>query len=322
MPDRVTILSGVNTGKSATVLGTQPDGKLWVLVDGHNNYMGLRAYGPSSVKVETAAPAPTSPPPAPTPTVVTASPSGVAMPTTEPDGWRRIFEDDFNTPVALGRFPADASKWDAYPVGWRDTSKHGVYDPERVLSVHDGVLDYHCRTEGGTPLVAAPFPRLPTPAVAYQLYGLTFYALDACRITVRRRCDAMLGYKTAWLLWPKSEVWPRDGEIDFPEGDLKPGGSVSAFMHRQGATDGGDQDWFGAGAFDTSWHTYVIEWRKGQSCRFEVDGRSSQTFTSRVPSTAMRYVMQTETELLPAPVPAASVQGHVLVDWITVAVAT
>ena len=41
----------------------------------------------------------------------------------------------------------------------------------------------------------------------------------------------MDGYKVAWLLWPKSGVWPRDGEIDFPEADLI--GTISAFMHRQ-----------------------------------------------------------------------------------------
>ena len=51
---------------------------------------------------------------------------------------------------------------------------------------------------------------------------------------VRFRTGATDGYKLAWLLWPKSSVWPREGEIDFPEGDLvgSIGASVSTERHR------------------------------------------------------------------------------------------
>ena len=63
------------------------------------------------------------------------------------------------------------------------------------------------------------------------------------------------GYKTAWLLWPRSEVWPRDGEIDFPEGDLD--STIHGFVHRQGATSGSDQYAVSTSATYTSWHTAV-----------------------------------------------------------------
>jgi hypothetical protein len=47
---------------------------------------------------------------------------------------------------------------------------------------------------------------------------------------VRFKTDSMHGYKGAWLLWPASEVWPRDGEIDFPEATstLRSGPSCTA----------------------------------------------------------------------------------------------
>jgi beta-glucanase (GH16 family) len=109
------------------------------------------------------------------------------------------------------------------------------------------------------------------------------------------KADAVDGYKVAWLLWPRSGVWPRDGEIDFPEADLN-GGTVSAFMHRQNGTSGSDQDHFGSTTTLKEWHTYAMEW-KPSSCEFFIDGKSIGKSTSRIPNTPMRFVCQNETEL-------------------------
>jgi hypothetical protein len=79
----------------------------------------------------------------------------------------------------------------------------------------------------------------------------------------------------------KSGVWPRDGEIDFSEGDLQ--GSIGAFMHRQNGTSGGDQDGYRTSARFTDWHTAVVEW-KPNFCRFILDGTIVGTSTSRVPT--------------------------------------
>jgi beta-glucanase (GH16 family) len=124
----------------------------------------------------------------------------------------------------------------------------------------------------------------------------------------------MHGYKGAWLLWPASEVWPRDGEIDFPEGDFD--STIWAFMHRQGATAGSDQDWFSTSARWTDWHTAVTEWTPS-SVRFLLDGQVVGTSTSRIPNTPMHWVIQNETTLS-GYVPADSVSGHVLIDWVAV----
>ena len=235
-------------------------------------------------------------PPPPSP----SGPSGVAMPVGDLPGWRQVFTDDFTTNVPLGSFPAAVStKWGAYLEGWKDTSKNGTYSPGRVVSIHDGVLDKYLHSENGVPLVAALTPKLPAN-------------MSAGRYAIRFKADPVPRYKTAWLLWPDSEVWPRDGEIDFPEGDLD--GTIHAFMHRQNGTSGGDQDAYSTTARYTSWHTAILEWSPGR-CAFILDGNTIGVSTSRVPSTPMHWVIQTETALS-GEKPTGS--GHVLIDWVAV----
>jgi hypothetical protein len=224
------------------------------------------------------------------------------MPTTDLPGWKLTFNDDFNTPVALGNFPSAVSnKWSAYPSPWTDTSKHGRYSPE-IVSIANSTMDIYVHTEGGVHKVAAPEPQV---SGGDQLYG---------RYAIRFRSDPIDGYKVAWLLWPKSGTWPRDGEIDFPEGDLD--GKISAFMHRQGASSGSDQDAYSTNVTLTSWHTAVIEWGPSQT-RFLLDGIVIGTSTSKIPNTPMHWVIQTETAL-DGSTPSNSASGHVQIDWVAV----
>jgi beta-glucanase (GH16 family) len=235
-----------------------------------------------------------------------SNPSGQAMPRGDLPGWRQVFTDDFTTDVRLGRFPAAVSdKWAAYDDGWPDTSRNGKYLPSRVVSVHDGMMDLHVRTDGGTHMVAAPLPRTAGPGPqGGLLYG---------RYVVRFRADAIPGYKVAWLLWPDSENWA-DGEINFPEGSLT--GTVAGFVHYKGEPT--KQKAFPVPAFFTSWHTAAIEWRPGEVAFF-LDGLPVGTFRSRaeVPDTPMHWVLQTETNL-EGRRPAATAQGHVQIDWVAV----
>jgi len=235
-------------------------------------------------------------------------PSGEPMPVGDLPGWRQIFTDDFTTDVPLGSFPAAvAAKWSAYPDGWHDTSGNGTYSPSTVISVQDGMMNLHLHTEDGVHMVSAPVPKLPDAVGSGGglLYG---------RYTIRFRADPVPGYKTAWLLWPDSEDWPQDGEIDFPEGDLD--GTISAFMHRQDGTSGGDQDAYSTSATYPPWHTAVIEWTAAQ-CRFILDGDIIGTSTSRIPSTPMHWVIQTETSLGGSE-PDDAAEGDVQIDWVAV----
>jgi beta-glucanase (GH16 family) len=226
------------------------------------------------------------------------------MPKGNIPGWRQVFADDFNRNVARGNFPgATNGKWGAYPNGWKDTSGNGTYNCSKVCSVHDGILDLWLRTEGGVHYAAVPYPQIP--GGNDFRYG---------RYVVRFRSDPVPGYKVAWLLWPESNVWPRDGEIDFPEGNLTD--QICAFIHRQGATRTSDQHEFCSGGRFSAWHTAVTEWRPGRA-DFILDGQVVGSATTRIPNTPMHWVLQTETQLDETH-PSPSATGHVQIDWVAV----
>jgi hypothetical protein len=221
------------------------------------------------------------------------------MPVGDLPRWRQVFTDDFRVNLFRGNFRHTASnRWHVYPDGWLDTSKHGVYTPSRVLSVHDGVMDFHLHTALGVHRVAAVLPALPT-----MLYG---------RYVLRFRADPIPGYRFVSLLWPDSEVWPRDGEINFPEGDLNT--TIWGFVHHQDGQHGGDLDAFPTDKGFGSWHTAVIERRPGE-VRFILDGVTIGRSTNRIPNTPMHWVLQAETTL-DGPPPADATAGHILIDWV------
>lgn len=245
--------------------------------------------------------------PAPAPAPVSTMPGINAF-----SGWRRIFAQDFLTPCAEGQFVTtyDTTIW-PYPDGWPDTNgkapaQGGMgapsrYMPSKVLSARDSCMVKRLRVENGTPMVAAVAPKL----LANRMAGIY-----SAKVKV---LNPGPGWKTAWLLWPDVEgVWPANGEIDFPEGDLT--GAMSGFMHRQGATSNTDQDAVGTQAKFTDWHTVTIVWRAGVSCDFLLDGNAICHWTNRVPKTSMHWVLQTETQLGTQP-PATS-SAEVMVDWV------
>jgi beta-glucanase (GH16 family) len=157
----------------------------------------------------------------------------------------------------------------------------------------------------GTPLVSALLPRIPGQTARGQTYG---------RYAVRFRADKLPGYKMAWLLWPDSNSNKHDGEIDFPEKDLDTP-NVYGFVHYPGATDKNDQGWAQKPIDITEWHTAVIEWSPGLVV-FSMDGvEIGRTVNSRVPSTPMHWVLQTEVSLT-AGRPSPKVDGHVQIDWV------
>ncbi len=242
-------------------------------------------------------------------------PGSETMPVGDQPGWRQVFAEDFNDGnVPIGAFPGPVygTRWsENYFDGTPDTAgqqqkTNSGYYPSKVLSVHDGVLDMYLHTENGVSMGAAPAPKLEkTSERPYnsQLYG---------RYSVRFSADALKGFKVAWLLWPDSEQWPQDGEIDFPEGDLA--GFLFAAMH---GTDpsGKAIDNFQTQSSFTSWHTATTEWSPGR-VEFFLDGRSIGVSTSATPNKPMHYILQTESCLPVCPLPETS--GHVYVDWVAI----
>lgn len=231
------------------------------------------------------------------------SPSGQQMPVGDLAGWRQTFTEDFTEgDVALGSWPGRyGRKWDAYPEPWHDTSGKGVYSPQRVLSIHGGVLDMYLHSEDGQAYVAAPEPDLNGSGARGQRYG---------RYSVRFKADPVPGYKTAWLLWPDTGK-RSEGEIDFPEARLN--GRIHGYVHHIGSER--SQDDFPTDTTFATWHTATTEWSPGR-VSFMMDGRLIGTSTTKVPDTRMHWVIQTETAL-EKPFPKAADAGHVLIDWVT-----
>jgi ricin-type beta-trefoil lectin protein/glycosyl hydrolase family 16 len=228
-------------------------------------------------------------------------PSGQPMPVGDLPGWHQIFTDNFATPVPLGSFPsAVSSKWTAYS-GFTDTYHNGTYDPAKVISIANGVMTMHLHTENGVHLVSAPIPIIPgTNAYQGQTYG---------RYAVRFRADPVVGYKTAWLLWPDDDNW-QEGEIDFPEGNLD--GQIDAFMHHRGSPQ--TQEAYPTSVSYSNWHTAVIEWTPS-SVKYLLDGTviGNDTNTAVLPNSPMRWTLQTETTQAG---PADSAAGNVQIDWV------
>jgi hypothetical protein len=219
-----------------------------------------------------------------------------------PSGWKQVFSDDFTT--------WDPSRYFVYPDPWTNNYT-GVYDPT-IISSDGSKLRLNLHTRDGKPRIAA---FCPVPTGSLSARG----DLLGSRVEFRIRADLMPGYKGVPLLWPMSGVWPRDGEIDWPESsfDAQPKG----FMHRQNATLGSDQDsWSSLTATRwLDWHTYALEWLPGVSMKAYQDAQLIKTVTDRVPTTAMHLVMQFETNLtMTAPDPAVS--GYVEIDYLNVSV--
>lgn len=238
---------------------------------------------------------------APAPTMSTGS-----MPVGNLPGWRQTAAQDFTMPAALGQvgtvYGADMRGYS----GFSDTSGHGTYTPDSVLSVSGGVLDYYLHTAGGKPLVATPIPFGYTG----QTYG---------RYSVRFRSDSLPGYKIAFLLWPVSNNW-NEGEVDWPEGSLNgkmsPASAIKGTLSSQWMMSFdavSPRSW--SPTDSSGWHTATTEWTPGKVKWFWDGVLVAQTTNAAgVPTTNFRWTLQAETELGDT-VPAVGTAGHLQVDW-------
>lgn len=217
----------------------------------------------------------------------------------ERSAWRSVFVDHFTTATDTFPGPAYSGRWMSYD-GFADTSGVGLYDPKRVLSVHDGALDLYLHTENGQPLGAAPVP-LIDGRWGGQVYG---------RYEIRFRSDSLAGFGAGWLLWPDSNDW-NEGEIDFPEGGLN--GTMVVNQHCVGDPKRKCLTYDTGVLFSSGWHTTMIEWRPSGVTYF-LDGVEVAR-TPQGPTTRMHLVLQTATNGVR---PDTSVQGHVEIDWVKI----
>ena len=287
------IVSPLAASSGLTPITLQPGQQITIMA------ANLPSASPTSLATATptAAAAPTVAP--------TGSTDPNAMPTASVAGWTSVWADDFNA--------WNPSNYFVYPLGWRDTTGNGAYTPS-IMSASGGNLNMAIQTVNGVHEVAAFCPLLPGSVSAA---GHNRGDLLGMRYSFRIRADAMVGYKGVPLLWPQSETWPRDGEVDGPEADFT--GQPSAFVHRQNGTSATDQDAYNTPSSTNwqAWHTYVIEWVPGVRVDMWVDGTQWVHDTNRVPTTPMHLVMQFETSTAGV-VPSSSVTGQVQIAWLAV----
>jgi beta-glucanase (GH16 family) len=213
----------------------------------------------------------TNPPPSPV-GAASGGPSGVAMPQGDLPNWKQVFADDFNgTSLAKG--------WGAYNAEISSTPG-GLWKDSHVR-VQDGKLQLLGYREGDRWVTGGLMNNGP----ATTLYG---------KYEVRFRADNANGVKYAILLWPDSNKWPDDGEIDFAEdgGGVRDG--FSATVHF--VTDGGGHETIQRNVKNdfSIWHTVGVEWSPG-TLVYTLDGRPWTTVnTSHTPSKPMNLVIQTE----------------------------
>jgi beta-glucanase (GH16 family) len=138
------------------------------------------------------------------------------------------------------------------------------------------------------------------------------------RYLVRFRIDKARGVKHVALLWPDSEKWPADGEVDFSEDQ---GGNrlmstaalvtPSAPIKRTVATD------------LSQWHVMGVDWTPGQLV-YTIDGREwGRVNSPLVPRTAHHLALQTQVKACGStwdPCPDATTPSEVdmEIDWVAI----
>jgi hypothetical protein len=203
--------------------------------------------------------------------------------------------------------------WTGYPDGWPSTySGHAEgYQPSTVLSIHNGMLDFHLHNDAaGNPVGADPSP-FPS-GHRYQTYG----AWSLCERVAPSDGRNLADFHQAVLLWPlKFHDWLR-AESDYPEQDLD-AFDFAGYSHYGGA---GAQDIYDIKGvmshFDTrQWHVYTQTWGPGFRSYF-VDGRLVGTTTHQVWSGPERWQLQIEPLGPYGPVPNDRDSGHVYMKWV------
>ncbi len=209
--------------------------------------------------------APPSATPAPCPPASSQSP----LPTVDEHsaaakyGWRLTHHDEF-TGTCL-----DLARWGVYD--GPGSGGVGLRRPS-AISVGDGELRITARgmVSGGLAWVG--------PATTYG------------RWEVRMKADRGTGYSAVVLLWPDSDRWPVDGELDFAEISA-PNRDRNNFTAHWGI-DNSQSSASLVGDF-SQWHDYAVEWEPDHVTMF-VDGLPiyHTTDPAAIPRAPMHLALQ------------------------------
>lgn len=213
---------------------------------------------------------------------------------------------DWGTPATQDDFSGTLNLSDWYVYASPD-AKHYPRTPEAV-TVRDGLL----RIAGGVYNVPGG-QRDVSGGVSHQ-FGQKYGKWE-----VRLRADRGEGYSPVVLLWPDTEKWPDDGEVDVIEAPPTDRQSGASFLHN-GQNDDKIQrkeyfDW-------TQWHVVSVEWLPDR-VTVAVDGVDQwHVFDPKyIPSTSsMHLTLQNDqgAEFSAPRTPSTPARVTMYVDWIKV----
>ncbi len=210
------------------------------------------------------------------------------------NGWKIVAHDEFDGDQL------DEEIWSPYR--GKTTDDVGRHDPDNI-TVSDGTAKLTSR-DGKT-----------SAGMSWdkgQKYG---------RWEARVRSQAGNGYGPVMLLWPDSEEWPEDGEIDMmeiPKGDR----TKAHFTVHWG--DDNKQDAASVTGDFTQWHTFAVEWTPDHIIGY-LDGvefyRNEDKDAN--PPGPMHFVLQQDigpygTNWIPAPDANTPDEVTFEVDWVRI----
>jgi hypothetical protein len=229
------------------------------------------------------------------PATPTASPDDKrrsAVPVDPGPEWKRVTTEDFDT------FREDA--WSRYDS--EGGLGYGLRKPS-AISVTDGLL--HITARGNV-----------SGGMSHDLdrtYG---------RWEFRARTDLGRGFGSAILLWPESERWPQDGEVDIMEVPAEDRTQAHFIVHF--LRNGGDRV-YGTSVDDdfSQWHTFAVDWLPDRIVWY-VDGVERFRVTDRniIPRKPMHIAMQFDQgpskDWIKAPDVTTPAAFSLQVDWLRV----
>lgn len=190
---------------------------------------------------------------------------------TPPAGNQLLMSDDFSGTTI------DTTKWLVYGPDWPGNGGNGIRDGSAV-SVRGGVLTITAQMVNGT---------LVSGAIASRIN----FTYGWIQFRVRTDADPSQATSGVGLLWPQSNDWPIDGEIDIYETGTNPTRSpFSSFVHYGPSNQ---QIWIGQNADGTQWHTMAVEWSP-DAITFYRDGAVVGTVTNpaAIPHVAHHLCLQ------------------------------
>jgi beta-glucanase (GH16 family) len=201
------------------------------------------------------------------------APSGQALPTAVPAGWKLAFADDF-TGTKLG------SKWFAY--GGQPGGDPGGYWATSHVQVSGGELQ----------LKGYRDPKYGNKFVTGGVSMLHGFTQTYGKYLVRFRADQGQGVSYVALLWPATNTWPP--EIDFAEDNGVAARPTTQAAIHYSAAGKNNQIVAKKDVTLTAWHTLGVEWTKG-TVRYTLDGQVWATSVStHVPSVPMALDLQSQ----------------------------